>query len=147
MKARSGSGWQTAMADLSMILFMLTASAVARQESPAQPLASVAEPSLGGEPLAVWIDEEGLPRLRDWLAQQPQDVRQQVTVTARYAPGNMKEALHRAELLALEAGEARIVVEPGAPGVRVTLGFDIPAARLAHSLRNHQDETHSKDRP
>jgi hypothetical protein len=139
MGVRVGTGWQTIIADLSMILFMLTASAVARQDpkpdaAPAH--ASPVQPAARSEPVAVWIAGEGAPPLREWLAQQPRDSRQQVTVTATYAPGAMDEALTRAQALARQAGDARVVVEPGAPGVRVVIGYDAPEARLARPLRN-----------
>ena len=95
-----GTGWQMIIADLSMILFMLTASAVTRQgpkanaasASPQAPQAPI-QPGARSEPVAVWIAGEGAPPLREWLAQQPRDSRQQVTITASYAPGALDEAL------------------------------------------------------
>ena len=144
MSVRVGTGWQTIIADLSMILFMLTASAVTSQgpkaaqapASTAAPQASVEtiQPGARSEPVAVWIAGEGAPPLREWLAQQPRDSRQQVTVTASYAPGALDEAMTQAQALAREAGDARVVVEPGAPGVRVVIGYDAPDARLQRPL-------------
>ncbi|MET0193582.1 MAG: hypothetical protein ABW200_09470 [Hyphomicrobiaceae bacterium] len=141
MSVRVGTGWQTIIADLSMILFMLTASAVARQgpkaqAAPASPAASSAsiQPGARSAPVAVWIAGQGAPPLKEWLAQQPRDSRQQVTITASYAPGALDEALGQAQALAREAGDARVVVEPGAPGVRVEIGYDAPEARLQRSL-------------
>lgn len=149
MRVKVGTGWQTIIADLSMILFMLTASAVARQQPKAHAAPPVAgpRPAPRGEPVAVWIAGEGAPPLREWLAQQPRDPRQQVTITASYAPGAMAEALSRAQALAVDAGDARIVVEPGSPGLRVVIGYDAPDARLAHSLRSSPGTPSSKDRP
>jgi hypothetical protein len=140
MSVRVGTGWQTIIADLSMILFMLTASAVTHQKrgaqaAPVAPVQTTVRPAPRGEPTAVWIAGPGAPPLRTWLAQQPRDSRQQVTVTATYAPGAMDEALSQAQALARQAGDARVVVEPGAPGVRVVIGYDAPEAKLAHSLR------------
>jgi hypothetical protein len=147
-----GTGWQMVIADLSMILFMLTASAVARQDdsahaAPAPARASASAPAPRGEPVAVWIAGEGAPPLGAWLAQQPRDPRQQVTITATYAPGAMREALAQAQALAAQAGEARVVVEPGPPGMRVVIGYDAPEARLAQGLRPAGDVTKPKDRP
>lgn len=142
MSVRVGTGWQTIIADLSMILFMLTASAVARQDpkdrvpaarAAAAPQAPI-QPGARSEPVAVWIAGEGAPPLREWLAQQPRDSRQQVTITASYAPGALDEALSQAQSLARQAGDARVVVEPGAPGMRVVIGYDAPEARLQSSL-------------
>jgi hypothetical protein len=146
MTVRVGTGWQTTIADLSMILFMLTASAVTRQKpqahaAPASALATSAtrspmQPAARSEPTAIWIAGQGAPPLGEWLAQQPRDSRQQVTITATYAPGAMDEALAQAQALARQAGDARVVVEPGAPGVRVMIGYDAPEARLARPLRH-----------
>lgn len=144
MTVRVGTGWQTTIADLSMILFMLTASAVTHQKPQAK-AASVAatsamhapiQPAARSEPTAIWIAGEGAPPLGRWLAQQPRDSRQQVTVTATYAPGALNEALAQAQALARQAGDARVVVEPGAPGVRVVIGYDAPEARVARPLLN-----------
>lgn len=142
MSVRVGTGWQTIIADLSMILFMLTASAVAHQgpKAPARPASAAAapqalvQPGARSEPVAVWIAGEGAPPLREWLAQQPRDSRQQVTITASYAPGALNAALAQAQSLAREAGDARVVVEPGSPGTRVVIGYDAPEARLQGSL-------------
>lgn len=149
-----GTGWQMIIADLSMILFMLTASAVSRQDNsvhakpaPAPANRSAPAPAPRSEPVAVWIAGEGAPPLGQWLAQQPRDARQQVTITATYAPGAMQEALAQAQALAKQAGEARVLVEPGSPGVRVVIGYDAPEARLAQGLREGSDIAKSKDRP
>lgn len=147
-----GTGWQMIIADLSMILFMLTASAVARQDSaapptPARTVSPASTQAPRSEPVAVWIAGEGAPPLGQWLAEQPRDARQQVTITATYAPGAMQEALAKAQALAAEAGEARVLVEPGTPGVRVVIGYDAPEGRLAQGLRDGEDVTKSKDRP
>lgn len=144
MTVRVGTGWQTTIADLSMILFMLTASAVTHQKPQAKAATASAtsttraplQPAARSEPTAIWIAGEGAPPLGTWLAQQPRDSRQQVTVTATYAPGAMDEALAQAQALARQAGDARVVVEPGPPGVRVVIGYDAPEARLARPLRN-----------
>lgn len=153
MSVKVGTGWQTLIADLSMILFMLTASAVARQDPKARtaPVAAASKAAPRSEPVAVWIAGEGAPPLREWLAQQPRDPRQQVTITASYAPGAMTEALNGAQALAREAGDARVVVEPGLSGekgsLRVVIGYDAPEARLAHSLRSSPQITQTKDQP
>jgi hypothetical protein len=145
MTVRVGTGWQTTIADLSMILFMLTASAVTHQKPQAKATValpttsatpSAIQPAARSDPTAIWIAGAGAPPLGQWLAQQPRDSRQQVTVTATYAPGAMDEALAQAQALARQAGDARVVVEPGAPGVRVVIGYDAPEARLARPLRN-----------
>lgn len=135
MSARAG-GWQTALADLSLILFMVTAAAVGQQlpamrESREKGAASaVPAPPIQAEPLAVYIDAPGAPPLADWLDQQAVDPRQQLTVTARYgfARGARERAFAAAVRLVHEAGRAghaaRIVVEPGEGPSRVVIAFD-----------------------
>lgn len=158
MVVKVGTGWQTIIADLSMILFMLTASAVAQQDNtkahaappkaaPQAQLQTLPQLAPRSEPVAVWIAGEGAPPLGEWLAQQPRDSRQQVTVTATYSGGALGEALARAQALARHVPDARVVVEPGAPGTRVEIGYDAPPAKLTPALDAHRVDAHSGRRP
>ncbi len=116
----SGSriGWQTTLADLALILFMVTAAAIADRPEPAPDPAEAAAPGVPakGEPLAIYRDGPGAPPLAEWLASQPHDGRQNLTIVARHRPGGAAAAARRA--LALERAAAatgrstRIVVEP-----------------------------------
>lgn len=130
MIARAGSGWQTVLADLSMILFMITVSAVS--EAPAEPRLQprAVAPSARSEPLALYRPGPGAPSLGQWLAAQSPDPRQQLTLTVRYAPGTQAEALARARDMLREAGSegarARLVLEPGAPDAMAALAYDVP---------------------
>lgn len=163
MSARTAASWQTSLADLSLILFMIAAAALnrqqghLRQESPARTAerrpASPSSPE--GTPLAIYIAAPDAPPLASWLAEQARDPRQRVTVTAPYglADGDLARALSQAGLLAAEAGQsghqARIVVEPGTPApARVVLTFDDPDEGLARSLlpqaRNLPEGTRSR---
>ena len=137
MNARIGSGWQTTLTDLAMILFMITASAVstAREEAAAR-----ASPQ--AEPLAVWRSGEGAPPLEAWIEDQPRDPRQMLTIRAAYRGQGQEAALAEASRIAHAAGvaglAARIVVEPGEGGTSATLAYDRPAeppARLAQALQ------------
>ena len=137
MIARSGSGWQTVLADLSLILFMITAAAVS--EGPAKPAPPIATPPLVlpalGEPVAVWRAAPDAPDLRAWLAQNASDPRLRVTIIA---PG---PAAAEALALSKSAGRpARVLLEPGVSGAPVvTLTYDQAAhddqASLARGLR------------
>lgn len=146
MIARAGSGWQTVLADLSLILFMVTAAALS-QAKPDAATASAGELSPlspQGQPLALYRAEPGAPPLAQWLGSQAVDARQQLTIVARYAPGDQAAALAQAEALAREAGragaDARIVIEPGPGGTTAALAFDTPAAGLAHGLLEDDDK-------
>lgn len=134
MKARAALGWQTSLADLSLILFMLTAAALAAHNQKADEDAptSARRPSPRAEPLAVYAPGPDAPPLREWLAQQAPDPRQQVTITLHYgpAPGARDAALRDAVRLLGEAGaagaRARLVVEPGEGPANVALAYDLP---------------------
>lgn len=110
MIARMGSGWQTVLADLSLILFMVTATAVSdlppRAPKP-PPSARVTLPALG-DPVAVWRAAAGGPSLAEWLAAQPQDPRQRLTLVA--APADGPAVLSQAAKL---PRPARVLIEPG----------------------------------
>lgn len=113
MIARMGSGWQTVLADLSLILFMVTATAVAEtptQAPPTPPPAPIALPALG-DPVAVWRWQAGGPSLQEWLAGQAADPRQRLTLVA--APADGPALLREAAKL---PRPARVLIEPGLSG-------------------------------
>ncbi len=127
---RAGS-WQTVIADLALILFMVTAAAMQggrKQDDSVPVLVSAPMPALG-EPLALYRPAQGAPPLAQWLALQAPDARQGLTIVTHYPPGQADEATRAAVALAGEAGEAgnqaRTVVEPGErPDVVAMLAFD-----------------------
>ena len=145
MMARAGSGWQYLLADLSLILFMVTAAALASADDVPAPSrlvppveASGDQPlSPQGEPLALYRAAPGAPPLGQWLRDQSADARQQLTIVAQYRPGNQAAALDQATALARDAGEAgmraRIVVEPGEGGTTAQLAFDSPTQSSAQT--------------
>lgn len=148
MIVRAGTGWQYLLADLSLILFMVTAATLAHSED--RPNLATLSPQ--GEPLALYRVESGAPPLGTWLQDQSLDARQQLTIIAQYTPGRQAEALSRAEALAGEAGEAgakaRIVIEPGQGGTTATLAYDIPEAAMARDLQKAgADSSVPKDQP
>jgi hypothetical protein len=129
---RTTIGWQTMLADLSLILFMVTAAAMAdapaRPQSappaahpaPMPPAGSTAQSSLAdpaqAEPLAIWREAPGAPALSQWLTNQQPDARLLLTITLRYRPTDQAAALARGGALAHSAGaagnKARIILEP-----------------------------------
>jgi len=110
MMARMGSGWQTVLADLSLILFMVTATAVSDAPAKAPPPAPIVLPALG-EPVAVWRFDPAGPSLREWLAGQPADPRQRLTLVA--GPADARALLQQTGNL---PRPARILIEPGLSG-------------------------------
>jgi hypothetical protein len=131
MIVRAGSGWQTLMADLSIILFMVTAAALSQTKDGVA--APAPKPSARAEPLAVYRNGPGAPTLSQWLAAQSPDPRQQLSIVAHYPPGGQQAALAEAAQLLSQAGaagiSARLVVEPGEGGVVAILAYDAPVAQ------------------
>ena len=131
MIARAGSGWQTVLADLSLILFMVTASAV-RETPPAESAPTLPQsaslPALA-QPVAVWTALPGAPPLPQWLAAAGSDPRLRLTILA--PPAASAQAL----ALAAAAGRpARIVLDPDRSGaVQALLGYD--QSGLAQTLQ------------
>jgi hypothetical protein len=134
MIARLAMGWEVMLADLSLILFLVTAVALSQTEEDSG--SQVVSPQ--GEAMAFYSAEPGAPPLEEWLSSQSSDARQQLTIVAQYRPGHQDEALDQAMALAREArragARARVVVEPGEGGTTATLAFDAPGATLARSL-------------
>jgi hypothetical protein len=134
---RSGSGWQYILADLSLILFMVTAAALAQAQdvAPPPPVAKARPPKLSvqGEPVAIYRSVPNAPPLHDWLRDQLTDPRQHLTIVSQYRPGGQVDAMMVAQNLAQDAGEAgekaRIVVEPGSEAATAVLAFDGPAGK------------------
>ena len=144
--APAQGGWQIILADLALILFMITAAALANApdgaQSPFKPPAAPAvrpskpiAPSFRGEPVAVWTDAEGAPPLAEWLTSEGSDARLRPTIVVRFVKGHQAAAFLRAEMLAKEVlakdadkrGEnARIIVEAGPrDGAVVSLAYDL----------------------
>lgn len=137
MMVRVGTGWQTLLADLAIILFMITAAALSQaNHEAAKKAASSSAPtaqSPRATPLAVYRASPGAPPLGQWLAAQQPDPRQLLTIVAPYGAGAQAQTLTRAEAMAREAGAqgvaVRLVVEPGEGDTTATLAYDSAMAR------------------
>ena len=140
MIARTTFGWQTTMADLALILFMVTAAGVHAEKQQSAPVAAAASLPAEGEPLAVYRAQDGAPPLSQWLAEQAPDSRQYLTIIARYRPGDAAAAAGQAVELAQQAEQAgvaaRIVLDPGErTDLLATLAFDRPDVAVARPLQ------------
>lgn len=129
MIVRAGTGWQTLMADLSIILFMVTAAALTQagpgkaESAKAQAGQTSLAPSQRGEPIAVYRTGAGAPPLGEWLDSQPRDERQMLTVVSTYTPGKQAEALTRAAGLDHDAGQDVALL--GGGDATATLAYDL----------------------
>ena len=129
MIARSGSGWQTVLADLSLILFMITAAAVAKAPAKVAQPAPPTLPALGA-PVAVWRAAPGGPDLVSWLGQNAADPRLRLTIMASPAAASAALAMGAAS-----GRPARVLIEPGMQGPPMaTLTYD--QAAPARPLRD-----------
>ncbi len=115
MIARAGSGWQTVLADLSLILFMVSAAAAAQAGPDEHAPTPLTVPALG-DPVAVWRGGGAGVSLAYWLSGQAEDPRQRLTIVVPYRT-DPTSAASAAVALARSAGRpARILIEPGAAG-------------------------------
>lgn len=146
MIVRVGGGWQTILADLALILFMVSIAAAggSGKERPATAPAAI----LHAEPAAIFRSAEGGPTLGQWLAGQAPDPRQRLTVMAYYSDGQGATASAAALALAREAGisgrPARIMLEPGeADDLYAVLAFDTPDGGW-HDICSDAAEEHAR---
>ncbi len=80
------------LADLAIILFMITAADLANAELAKSELATA--PAVAtAEPVAVYRPGRAAPPLADWLATQPDDPRQRLTIMVRYARHDAEAAI------------------------------------------------------
>jgi len=112
------SRWQTVIADLSLILFLVAASALEEDASvPSAAAAQTAEDQAADIALTVWSDVPGAPSLPVWLAEQQADDSQRLSITVTYETGRLAAALARISTLQQESGNAaenaRIEVRQG----------------------------------
>ena len=112
MTARLDHGWQILLADLSLILFLATGTALAAEPGAAEP------PVVRAEPVAVFGTDDSPGALARWIAAYRPDPREALTIVVRYPRAAMPQALARATMLAQEARSSnraiRIVLEDSA---------------------------------
>lgn len=120
MNLRSPLGWQVILADLSLILFISTATALGNQ--PANTLPSTHSQTVFSARL-----EGG--NLADWLASYAPDARERLRIVIFYRPGGLDAALSRAasavRITAAAGRAASVTLEEGAAeGMTAIYAFD-----------------------
>jgi hypothetical protein len=118
--SRPGPGWQLILADLALILFLLTLSALPGAEAESgRKLADSAASDKDARGTAVteiaaaqalFRQVKGGPTLAEWLANQPRDPRATLTVFVRHKPGGEVGAWETAQALAVEAETSGVAV-------------------------------------
>ena len=128
--ANMAGGWQTVLADLSLILFMVCASALSTAPARSGP-AELPNPPQSSPPgpLAIYRADPGTPPLDRWLRDQTPDPRQRLTIVATYAGEGRAAAAEQADSLARVSEAAgfdpRVIIEPGTAGLAtVGLAFE-----------------------
>lgn len=126
--------WLVPLADLSLILFIVTGSSLAafpegsREVAPAQGVAS-----------ALYVDGPGAPLLIDMLAAYDPSEGEQLTIHAYYAPEEREAVQARAEMLAQQAIGAglhpRVIVQPAEETLVVARFAHDADAGLARALQ------------
>lgn len=116
----NASNWLIPLADLSLILFVITAATLARQgppnDAPPPPPPAPTGSFAQGVPASVHIDRPGGPSLGEWLASYPLGVGEQLTVEGYFTPAERAAISARAEDLAQQAIAAgfqpRVILQP-----------------------------------
>jgi hypothetical protein len=147
---RGGHGWQLIFADLALILFLLTLSALpAAEATSGQRLADTdareteAHGALRPEvapAMALFRPVPGGPSLGAWLAAQAPDPRATLTVFATHTRGGEAAAWSRAEALATEArasgARVRTIITAGpAEDIYASLAYDAVVAEAGERDR------------
>ncbi len=128
----SAASWQLILADLALILFLVTAAALTASSSFAE---DRSEPAPTPQPLApaqsLYRAGPGLPGLAQWLEQQPRDPRASLTIVAQFGKGEAEQAWSDARSMAATAEalgvRSRVIIREGAAyDVYASLAYDQP---------------------
>lgn len=146
-------GWQFILADLALILFLLTLTglpvdagtgtglvnaplgrAAARSEARSNPASAPPDPAPDpaiAPAQALYRPVAGGPSLLQWLADQPHDPRATLTIFAHYPQGQQRAAWQAAEVLANEAVASKlavrtIMIAAGERDLYASLAYDAP---------------------
>ena len=134
MSLRDAPGWQLILADLSLILFLVTVAALAEKsdEEQAPPEPSGIRPDANVAPAqALYRPSRSGPSIAEWLDSQSPDPRATLSVIALHRAGEEQPAWERAQALADQARDrgvaVRVVVQSGSEtDLYASLAFDTP---------------------
>lgn len=131
MTTRNTPSWQLILADLALILFLVTLWSLAGSEAngadePAKPDTPQVSPAQ-----SLFRPSPGGPTLAEWLAERPRDPRATLTIFVRHSGPDREEAWQRAEQLAGEAEavgfEVRVVLAKAEESdLHASLAYDAP---------------------
>lgn len=133
---RQSNAWQLILADLALILFLVTAAALSAGggggggiEDPSHSTDQRTEIIAPAQ--ALYRAGPGLPSLAEWLEQQPSDPRASLTIIAEHSTGQDERAWSDARAMAATAGamnvRSRVLIREGKTNsVYASLGYDVP---------------------
>lgn len=127
MTGRGAPGWQLILADLALILFLVTLSALASEDARAP--ASATTPIEPAQ--ALYRPSPQAPSLREWLAERPRDPRATLTIFAQHSDATREQIWQEAQVLAGEAEASgfavRVVLSRGSRSdLYASLAYDLP---------------------
>ncbi|MEM6585031.1 MAG: hypothetical protein AAF692_04695 [Pseudomonadota bacterium] len=136
--ARNTNSWQLILADLALILFLVSAAALTsgrgveglEEQTIAQE--DAVTPHSLAPAQALYRAGPGLPSLAEWLERQPRDPRATLTIVAQHTDGKEEDAWSQARRMAATASalgvRSRVVIQEGSSdAVHASLGYDQPA--------------------
>jgi hypothetical protein len=121
--------WLTTLADLALILFMVTAVQLGRAEFERSREASARSPIESDAPLAIFRPTDGASGFGEWLSGQGTDRRELLTIRLTHGENDTAQRLDTGMAL-FDAAEAagwqpRLMLQRGAPsGVVAVIAFD-----------------------
>lgn len=121
MTNSNGAGWTIMLADLALILFIVTASHA--DDGTVEAIAMARNPV----PQAFYRYAPDAPALAEWVDEQKLGPGARMQISVAYAPGDEARAIKRTGTLLAEAKAAglqpEIVLRPGEPDARLVLSY------------------------
>ncbi len=127
---RSATSWHLILADLALIVFLVTAAALENDDDAASTVrADIAPPIEASQ--ALYRAGPGLVPLAQWLDQQPRDPRAALTIMAQHVPGDENriwtEARAMEQVATAQGVRVRVIIRPAAQSdLYASLAFDQP---------------------
>jgi hypothetical protein len=141
MTSQVSTSWATILADLAIILFMITAADLSNAEIAKSAAAPSSLAVATAEPVALYRPGGSAPSLGSWLAEQPDDPRQQLTIVVRYRAGEADtmaaEGLRLVSQAEAAGRDARLIAEPDERSETVAvLAYDADPQAVARKLQD-----------
>lgn len=149
-RSRNSAGWQVILADLALILFLLTAAALSEGGGAGPGAGAARGGPTGAEPLradaeviapaqSLYRAGPGLPSFAEWIAEQPRDPRAALTIVAQHRPGEATPAWRQARAMANSAAaagvRARVIIREGeVDEIHASLAYDQPGQAPADAI-------------